>query len=60
MYFGQFIKGELRDKKLVEFSIKSCQSLSRQRMLTFLCPGRPFLNFLDLPLKEHPKVISVI
>ena len=23
MYFGQFKKGELRDKRLIEFSIKS-------------------------------------
>ena len=37
VYFGQFKKGELRDKKLVEFSIKSRRSLSRQGMLTFLC-----------------------
>ena len=28
VFFGQFKKGELRDKKLVEFSIKSRQSLS--------------------------------
>ena len=35
MYFGQFKKGELRDKKLVELSITSRQSLSRPPLSEF-------------------------